>query len=198
MNNKTFVANIGDFYRHIELHRQRVFQLGMTLGTEKFTDLPLDRLATFLRMHDASKTMTAKIDLRLFNYYHPMSPLVRLFSFYGQGHETAEAKQVLKHAVDDINHIDQQVASNFFAVHREISEDIIEKFFLIEKVADLVDRSLDPVASEEFHQQLTPASKFIRDPEGAALSLWLEERYSTITRDLHMPRLTEYQKASGQ
>ena len=194
---KKFVTHIGDFHRHIELHRERVFQLGMTLGMEKFKDLPLDKLEKFLRLHDASKTMTSKHALEQYNYQNHTSPLVRLFSFYGRAHDTEESSLLLRGAVNDINSIDYQVALEFFAHHIDLSAETVKTFYMIEKVADLVDRSLDPVASEEFHQKLTPASQFIRDLKGAELSLWLEDRYSMITRDLHMPRIDEYQKISG-
>ncbi len=143
---QVFVAHISDFHRHIELHRERVFQLGMTLGREKFPELNGEKLEQFLRLHDASKTMTSALSLEKYNYQNQISPLARLFSFYGKAHESEESKILLRGTVNDINAIDQHVAHDFFANHPDISHESAQKFYLIEKIADLVDRSLDPVA----------------------------------------------------
>jgi hypothetical protein len=191
---QVFVAQIADFHRHIELHRERVVQLGLCLAQAKFPDLTLADIESFLRLHDSSKTMTSPMSLQRYQYENEVSPVHRLFGFYGKPNDSEEERIQLKNTVSDINELDQRVANEFFSERPDLSHETVQKYFLIERIADVVDRSLDPVASEEFHQKLTPASQFFQSTDKVELSHWLEERYHMITEGLHMPTLQDLKK----
>jgi len=154
-----YVTHTTEFKHHIELHRQRVLRLGLLLAEAQFPEIPRSELKSFLSIHDSSKTMANSSE--------------RLYQFYGKPPTTAVEREALGRIVTDINVIDTRMA---------------QEFYTIEKIADLVDRSLDPVAAEEFGRAMTPASQFLKDPEMARLSLWLESHYENTISDLRMPK----------
>ncbi|WP_413287763.1 hypothetical protein [Bdellovibrio sp. HCB337] len=168
---QNYVTQIQDFQQHIELHRERVVVLGMTLAASHFPNVSKKDLKDFLRLHDSSKTMR--------------NSLPRLFEFYGKPPANEEARARLMSTVSDINAIDHSIAEKFFN-ERHLSPEMVEALYTIEKVADLVDRSLDPVAAEEFGRKLSPASQFFKEQELRDLSLWLESRYLNIVPHLQM------------
>ncbi len=92
--------------------------------------------------------------------------------------------QSLVDIVTDINSIDKKVGEDFFANHSRLSWGVQEDFYTIERVADLVDRSLDPIAAEEFGHSMLLASEYVDDPYMSQLSLWLEGHYPQITKNL--------------
>lgn len=178
------MRTLRDFQYHISLHRERVIQLGMALAKSQFPRLHPESLRDFLRLHDYSKTITIPSQLSKYGYRHRELPVERLFQFYGKPPKNDHEWEQLGNLVYDINNIDQTVCENFFSQHRELSWGDQEDFYAIEKVADLVDRSLDPIAAEEFGHPMKLASEYVEDPYLARLSLLLESRYPQITKNL--------------
>jgi hypothetical protein len=180
------LKSLADFKHHIQLHRQRVVKLGMTLAAEYYTELDLIAVERFLKLHDRSKILNSPAQLRIFGYHHPERPMQRLFEFFGQQERSALQSQQLQQVVNDINDLDLAISKRFFAASFFNASEM-DRFYQIEKVADLVDRSLDPVAAEEFGHPMILASEYIRDPNLAKLSLWLESRYFKVTEGLFYP-----------
>ncbi|MBS1971273.1 MAG: hypothetical protein JSU04_13270 [Bdellovibrionales bacterium] len=173
-----------EFQHHIELHRERVIKLGLTLAQHQFPRLHRGILADFLALHDFSKTIVSRSQLPQFNYSHRDLPVQRLYTFYGRTPKTESEMQRLMDIITDINDIDKKVGEDFFAKHPQLSWGVQEDFYTIERVADLVDRSLDPMAAEEFGHSMLLASEYIDDPYMSRLSLWLESHYPQITKNL--------------
>jgi hypothetical protein len=178
------VRTFSEFQHHIQLHRERVVKLGIALAKSHFPHLNLRQVETFLWLHDHSKTLNTAAKLKAFNYEHPQMPAHRLFEFYGRTPETQADTLKLISIVNDINAIDEEVSSNFFKLNRDLSWGTQDDFFTIEKVADLVDRSLDPMAAEEFGHPMILASSYVQDAYLATLSMWLESQFEQITKDL--------------
>lgn len=178
------MRSFSEFQRHIHLHRQRVVQLGLTLAKYHFRGLRPNDLESFLNLHDHSKTLTNPQILNWFNYKNPRSPAERLFEFYGRSPKTFQETLRLNEVIQEINSIDEKVSLHFFMENTQLSWGTQDDFFVIEKVADLVDRSLDPMAAEEFGHKMVLASDYVRDPYLSHLSMWLESRYHEITKDL--------------
>ena len=170
-----------EFQHHIELHRERVLKLGMNLAKAHFPALDTRVLLEFLHLHDFSKTISSQNQLPQFKYRHRELPVNRLFHFYGKSPKNETESQALIDIINDINSIDHKVCENFFAKYKHLSWGVQEDFYTIERVADLVDRSLDPIAAEEFGHPMLLASEYIDDPYMARLSLWLEGHYHQIT-----------------
>lgn len=173
-----------EFTRHINLHRLRVLRLGLELGKSHYEGLPLSDLEKFLKLHDLSKTLQSKTLLAEFGYTHVRFPVDRLFQFFGiKNPSNSQAKQ-LRELVSDINTVDENIARRFFEVAKGIDAKTQTAFYEIERVADLVDRSLDPVAAEEFGHPMVPASEFIQESHLVGFSRWLENLYPEFTKNL--------------
>lgn len=173
-----------EFQHHIELHRNRVTKLGMALAQHQFPGLNSRVLGEFLDLHDHSKIITSRNELPRFDYTHRELPVQRLYGFYGRKPKTEYEMQNLIDIINDINGIDKKVCADFFTKHSQLSWGVQEDFYTIERVADLVDRSLDPMAAEEFGHPMLLASEYIDDPYMSQLSLWLESHYHQITKNL--------------
>lgn len=184
-----------EFQHHIDLHRERVVKLGLALAKTHYPSLDMATLESFLWLHDKSKTLTNYQALKRYHYDHASFPVERLFEFYGRTPKTQEETLKLIDVVNDINAIDEEVCVEFFRLHQELSWGIQDAFYTIEKVADLVDRSLDPVAAEEFGHPMILASEFVQDPYMATLSMWLETHYHQITKDLSFSKEMCYKLA---
>lgn len=185
------LRKITDFKTHIELHRTRVLRLGMALGKKEFPEINPRILESFLKLHDSSKTLSAPKQLNSFGYTHSRPPLERLFEFYGKKAKTSDQNLQLQSVINDINSIDDQMGQRYLAP-LGLDSASIRNIYIIEKIADLVDRSLDPLAQEEFGHQMVLASEYLQDPYLSSLSMWLEEHYRQITVNLNFP---SYRKA---
>jgi hypothetical protein len=178
------LKTLTEFQNHIILHRKRVVRLGLALAQEHYPGLEAQALGSFLRLHDLSKTLKSEEKLQQYGYNHPKLPVERLFSFYGINHRSHEQLHELREIILDINTVDEKVAQHYFSSFLKGDEATMEAFFQIERVADLVDRSLDPVAAEEFGHPMILASDYIQDFKLSQLSLWLEKKYLHLTKNL--------------
>lgn len=184
-----------EFQHHIELHRERVSKLGLALAKIHYSGLNLKTLESFLALHDHSKTLMDFQRLQKYDYKHSLFPAERLFRFYGKTPTNNQETLQLIDVINDINAIDEDVCVEFFKMHPELPWGTQETFYTIEKVADLVDRSLDPIAAEEFGHPMVLASEFVQDPYMAMLSMWLETHYHQITKDLSFSKQLCYKIA---
>jgi hypothetical protein len=173
-----------EFQHHIRLHRERVVTLGLALAKAQYPGLNRQLLREFLWRHDHSKTIDSHSHLPQFQYSHHKLPAERLFDLYGKTPKNEIDIQKLIDVINDINAIDRKVCSDYFIGLPQLSSGTQEDFYTVEKVADLVDRSLDPMAAEEFGHPMLLASEYIQDPYMVTLSLWLESHYHQITKDL--------------
>jgi hypothetical protein len=110
--------------------------------------------------------------------------LERLFQFYGKSKKSPDQNQQLADLIQDINSIDDQVGKDYFQ-YSKLDEQTVTSLYTIEKIADLVDRSLDPMAREEFGHEMVLASEYFQDSYLSPLSKWLEQNYRQITMDLN-------------
>lgn len=181
------MKTLADFRFHIQLHRKRVVRLGLALARHHFPEIHPLALESFLWLHDRSKTLQTPQQLSGYGYTHPQLPAERLFQFYGVGHRSSEQTQELRQIVQDINIVDEKIAGRYFTASGAVNSETTSIFYNIEKVADLVDRSLDPIAAEEFGHPMILASEYIQDPYLSKMSLWLEDQYGKLTENLSFP-----------
>jgi len=148
--------------------------LGLALRDRFYPTVNYKDLKLYLKYHDVAKT----------DYIHGNlhTSVADLYNYYGIWLEDEEHKQELKRLVDQINHIDKKIAVMFLDAFRVAPENI-GLFKKIERIADIVDRGMDPVASEEFGRPLKKASEFSVDEESKAMILWLERHYYRITEN---------------
>lgn len=189
------MRTFAEFQHHIHLHRERVVKLGLALAKNQFPGLSLRPLEAFLYLHDHSKTLNSRDELARHLYTHASTPSQRLFEFYGKIPENDLEQVKLIEVVNDINNIDTRVSAQFFQFNPDLSKGTQDDFYTIEKVADLVDRSLDPVAAEEFGHPMVLASEYVQDPYMSLLSMWLEKNYLQITKNLTFATTLRYKMA---
>lgn len=170
----TYVSQLSHFRLHITLHKMRVMRIGMHLAQTHFPEVSLAEVRNFLELHDNSKMDEANAE--------------RLFRFYGKRPQNAEEERLLKAIVEHIDQVDDRIREEYLNA-RPLDPDTKEKLFIIEKVADLVDRGLDPVASEEFGHRLKVASEYMKARELAVLAAAMEADYYKIVQDLRMKPL---------
>ncbi len=155
---RRFVQSEADLRIHFEAHIGRVKLLGIALferNRERYegAGINVQMVKDFLAVHDQAKLD----DTPLFRAkFHDLatSPddlkpiLTRLWEVYA----TSDLKRI-KPVVDYLNRADDRVAAEFFSKlkipepHKSIVVALLKE---IERVADRVDRNLDPVAGEEF------------------------------------------------
>jgi hypothetical protein len=164
-----YVADINDFKSHIQNHQIRVLQLGSFLANHNFPELPIQQVQEFLSLHDQSKTSDKMLNA--------------LFLFYGKKATeslTSNQSLILSRIIEELNASDLNLIKTYFEEHN-ISSDDQNKLFLIEKIADSVDRAMDPIAEEEFGRKLQFASDFLGTEFERSLAKTLESNYLEIT-----------------
>lgn len=174
-----YVASASDFQLHIQLHRRRVVLLGSYLAKQEFPEISAELAENFLLLHDTSKTLKQTI--------------TSLYAFYGKNNLDADQLADLKKTITFLNSIDTAYADSFFDTY-QLSSLEREQLLLIEKIADLVDRSMDPVAEEEFGRKMKLASEFIQDANQNTLAKLLESKYKDLIRDYSMKPLGSCQR----
>lgn len=169
----SLVESKADFDRHLALHRKRVLVLGLALRERFYPHIDVKELKTYLKYHDIAKTDLVNGNLK--------TSIDELYKYYGTRLPTDQESK-LQHLVDSINLIDRKIALMFLENFRS-SEQNREIFKRIERVSDLVDRGLDPVASEEFGKPLLKASELLAYMDEIELDQvkWLEKNYQELT-----------------
>lgn len=166
-----FVTSPDEFNSYVKTHRQRTRLLALELFQsypESYADVTIDQVDAFLQLHDLSKSIP--------EISH------RLYKQYSRPIHTANKRQKEEFQawVNYLNNRDLQNAQKFF-VQNNLSEEQIVQLLEIEKIADLVDRSFDPVAQEDFAKVMVPASEFLKNEAMAQKAKLLEANYLKIT-----------------
>lgn len=169
------VQNYSDFQKYIDLHKKRVTELGLALYQlylDRYHQVPYEYVHAFLKLHDQSK-------LR-----EPNSKA--LYSFYGQNQNFVDSftqKQMQK-TIQKLNDYDHGIAQLFFQ-GVGVSPWQARLLLEIEKIADLVDRGMDPVAHEDFEgkglYKMKLGSEYLTDDFSQKAAFELEKKYEVIT-----------------
>jgi len=149
----TYCNNEHDYKVHMELHRIRIVLIATYLFYSDPTKFPgvdeytlVDYIST---QHDS-----AKLDL---------SSLIakRLMQFYGTPYDKHDPddKEALRNLVAYINKTDEVRRAKYFKKKNITSQKTIDSYLALETIGDLIDRSYDPVAKEEFGRDMYPASE---------------------------------------
>jgi len=153
-----------------------VTELGLALYQlypERYQEIPLDLIVGFLKLHDQSKLRE--------------SSSRALYSVYGQNQKFADllTQSQMQETIQRLNEYDQEAARLFFQ-STGISTDQARLLLEIEKIADLVDRGMDPVAHEDFEgggkYKMKLGSEYIKDDFGSRAAARLEKSYDHITQ----------------
>ncbi len=171
-----YVKTFSDFKLYVESHRLRVHALGVAhynRHPDRYGDLSLATVEEFLSLHDQSKQQESNARA--------------LYAFYGRNQKfmpdilRESFVKVIKH----INDYDVKVAEDFFSKN-PMSGSKIERLIEIEKVADLVDRGMDPVAREDFEEggrySMKLGSEFLLHEFSKNAARHLESVYGEVTK----------------
>lgn len=175
------VGSVEEFYEHTQKHRARVKALGMELfksHPELFEGLDRAQVEHVLDAHDQAKVRPSV-----------KAPDGR--PFYQVLYKEGFGKGLDRSIVDSLNASDKEILER--AEERlgvKGNPDLKAKVERIEKIADLVDRGMSPVSSEEFGRKMEKASRFLTSAEDRELAKFLEKRYSTITKGLQYKGLS--------
>lgn len=193
-----YVTSVEDFYRHTSLHRKRVKALGMELlrqNPEVFSGVRPEQLRIALDAHDMGKIS-------------PNAKYVDGRPFYKVLFQEGYGKQINRDVVNQLNNHDQRYMQEAFkkaglakspdhtSAHRARVQDIRHKIARIEKIADLVDRGMSPVAQEEFGRPMQRAGVFLDNPQDRQLARSLETNYQNIIDGLEYKRPDAIEKKS--
>lgn len=178
----------------MESHARRVRVLGMHLRRiyqEAFVEVNPEILGDFLILHDQAKLNHSQNFIK--NYHLPMdSPLLdELYGLYGVIVSSANADEFRARnmaLIARINEVDRGVALHFFRLRGLATEDsfspLAQRYLKIEKIADAVDRGMNPVTAEEFGRPMLAASQFLPDAESKDMATKLEQVYGLLTREM--------------
>ncbi|MBL6988599.1 MAG: hypothetical protein ISR65_02430 [Bacteriovoracaceae bacterium] len=183
--------DIMSFQREIELHIIRVEFLGMELAKLHpgiFWGIDKKKLRKFLRIHDRQKIEPPDIEVITLNPRDYRFFLLDLWNMRGKNMKdfSGEEYNYNRRVIDDLNYADREKALTFFIEHKMVHAgsnqltDAANKFLLIEKIADVVDRGMYQDARAEFGKKMLPASEFLKDDFDRKLAKSLEEHYHEI------------------
>ncbi len=163
---------------YINAHRLRVVNIGLAIQSFRpILDLPDEMLTAFLHLHDLSKLEPDIFRSLSLHYGRSLND-----PNYSENSE-------LQSLIQRLNSIDLNHARSFFARHGLLDTNycptvVAKELLRIEKIADLVDRALDPAAWEDFGRKLHPASHYLPNFQDQHLAQELEKRYPQITQGL--------------
>lgn len=174
------VNSVEEFYEHTQKHRARVKALGLELFKSQptlFEGLNQWQVEQALAAHDQAKVRASSL-----------APDGR--PFYQVLYKEGYGKKMDLTIVNALNANDKAIMS---VTQEKIgignNPDLQAKITRIEKIADLVDRGLSPVSTEEFGRPMEKASSFLSDIEDRKLAEFLEHKYQTVTKDLQYKKL---------
>lgn len=199
---RQYVNSVTDFHHHTQMHKKRVTRLGLELleqFPEEFDGVDKEMAQRVLASHD-----NAKIDPR-YRHRDGKAFYEKLYKHYG--------KELPRHVIDQLNAVDSKIMERALAKEGltifpgDTPEKKAEKIKIrrqiekLEKLADLTDRGMNPVSSEEFGRKMWLESEAARKagrPDLEKMSLYLEKNYAKFTGDLFYEKLPpqEYFKLS--
>jgi hypothetical protein len=175
------VQDAVDFHHHTRIHAQRVQMLGLKLRDKFFPDLNRQLAHDFLALHDQSKLHGADL---------PNSILKRLYSFYGKNANYLQGAERLAYQQlsQEIIQLDKYTNSAFINSRVSATDPnhrwIVQALLRIERLADVVDRSNDPVAQEEFGRYMRPVREVLNlTSEETEMVQYLDSIYPQIYLD---------------
>ncbi|MBL6991983.1 MAG: hypothetical protein ISR65_19525 [Bacteriovoracaceae bacterium] len=188
-----------DEYRlHNFTHIVRVTRLGKFLlkaEPEKFREVDPKILEEFLLLHNQSKINQSPEFIKQHGLQSVESMSSRLYLNFSLDFNTLSdgLKREGKEFVDQLNQIDREVAIAFFRKKGLLGKDelvednpLVQLYLAIEKVADAVDGSKDPVFEEEYGRKMSPAHLYLLktnpDPSIAMHAAVLDINYDDIIR----------------
>lgn len=161
-----------DFRAHLESHIQRVKVLALAAQAsypQAFSQVRRQDLDSFLDLHDAAKLETGTFFQLVKSFGQPLPMGSDLVNFLNQEDWRIRYKYFEKHG--------------FIYADGQLSTEA-QEMLRLERLADLTDRGLDPVASREFGRPMLPASEFMTSPENQMMARDLERRYWDLTDGL--------------
>jgi hypothetical protein len=195
-----YVSTVGDFETHVRLHVLRTQRLALELAhshKELFGSLNDELVFSYMALHDVSKYAAQD--------GNPTHILRRLYESYGRNFSALPAQEQHRSRalVNELNALDRKVSENFLRAHGLMSDSGAlnpkgAALLRLEKIADLVDRGLDPVAAEEFNKaHMERASQFLKDPGDRKLATELEARYPQLVHGLEFQKCQKVFAAGG-
>lgn len=179
------------FQREIEFHIIRVEYLGLELvrlHPKRFGDLDKKRLRMFLKLHDRQKIEPPRLNSRSTNPNDFRFFLLDLWNIRGKSLKDFEGDEYTynRNVIDKLNESDHNKAMTFFInngmvqPHGQHLTSSAKSFFLVEKVADVVDRGMHQNTGKEFGKKMLLASEFLTDDLERELARSLEEHYDEV------------------
>ncbi len=184
-----YVNTINDFKTHTNNHIQNVTRLGMYLYHQHkhtyFKDIPEHIVREKLLYHDFEKVAHLEA-LQQFGYTNERNFSERLYDLYGRsiGNTNFKAKALIQ----ELNEYADKFESELLAKHNLIDQSprslsVIEKIQRIERVADLVERQMNPVSPEEFGvREMRSATLFLNSQLEMQMARELTRAYHQIVR----------------
>ncbi len=190
---RKYVNSVVDFHHHTKMHKKRVVELAVELFKQypkQFNGLNEAMIRRVLKDHD-----NAKIDAK-YTYKNGKPFYEMLYQSYG--------KKPPIDVIEQLNKIDSSIMEDALKkegltfIKGEAKEERIRKMRMrqklskLEKLADFVDRAMNPVSSEEFGRKMCLESSVAKTEIAKKMALFLENNYKTITNELN------YYKMSGK
>ena len=187
---RRYVNSVVDLVAHMHAHIDRTLALSEYLFEHHaaafgFDSADRNLVKDLIHLHDQSKVNSSKLFQQKFYRPQPDSRTIpeRLFEVYGRQDLLSQRNAVVR----DLNAIDQRVAQVYFERKGLLGADgepnaKARSLLRFEKIVDLVDRGMDPVAREEFGRPLLRASEYLTDATDRKLAAQLEAYYSLLTR----------------
>lgn len=153
------INTLPKFLRHVNLHRRRVYLLGLALGSPIKNDRAY---RTALRIHDIEK-------------YFFIFPL---FKYYGGKNPDRLAAQKLYARMNAVGlHMKNVVLLPF-----NLTADDRRLLDSHERIADVADRHCDPIAMEEFNLKVQKPISIFLDHDQVLLSEHIVDYYDEIVQ----------------
>lgn len=184
-----------DYQIHMTAHRLRLIAMALELHktfSAFFPNLSEALIIDWMSLHDQSKVNTDPDYLAYFDQSDENHIARRLYqSLYGKSVSELpeeEKKEALK-LINELNEMDDFILQ-VFAQRRGLIDKmgkyapIVEELRHLEKLVDLTDRELDPIATEEFGRRPKPAHGYFFHPLDRIMIFYLRENYLRITQGL--------------
>ena len=136
--NQSLINNVIDFYYHTKLHIDRVSVLAQALlkeFPEEFSELSLEKVKQAMALHDIEKIDSKFISKRGGPF------IVELFQNFGGGKDLSQIEELNKTGKDYLQ--SELKKLNF-------TPKMLKQLELLERIADIADRTSNPVSPQEF------------------------------------------------
>jgi hypothetical protein len=159
--------SLADFELHVAAHIKRVRLLGNYIASHYFPRLDPVLTDEFLTLHDAEKLVDSQAFRKIMGIaIEEKSLLARLFKHFGRHREVRPLDEILefekiKHEVNSIGkRISQKwlISHGFWDPMNQSPNDLGFQLLIVEKLADVLDRELDPVAFYELGKTIVDIS----------------------------------------